>query len=304
MSGGGVNGLAFIGCIKRLEELNIEFDSYIGTSFGSLILFMLALGMTSDDMIRVSICNSKLPSSTMSKNKNALHHIARCINHGGIDDASQLLQSIRRPLIERLERNDITFLELKELTGKDLTVVGSNLTHSCAEYFNSDLTPNMSVVSALRISASIPVLYDPVVKDDCVFVDGALFDNLPISLCHDIPELAFLIDGVWSMDAICSQSVGILEWSGILIASILRHINSKETEHRCGVLVVKIPAIKNSDEFGYILGHGFFATELAIKTLVDHGYRQAEKDVTTQYTIKELEVLGCQSSQRSRRASI
>ena len=50
LSGGGIKGAAHIGVIKALEENNIKIDYISGTSSGSLIATMYAMGYTPDEM--------------------------------------------------------------------------------------------------------------------------------------------------------------------------------------------------------------------------------------------------------------
>ena len=49
-SGGGAKGLAHIGVLKALEENNIPIDYVAGTSMGSIIGALYALGYTTDEM--------------------------------------------------------------------------------------------------------------------------------------------------------------------------------------------------------------------------------------------------------------
>lgn len=80
---------------------------------------------------------------------------------------------------------NITFQELATLAQapdshfKKLTLTGSNLTDSKLEYYNATNTPNMSIVEAVRISASFPGAYQPVNQDGKIKVDGGLLENLP-----------------------------------------------------------------------------------------------------------------------------
>ncbi len=85
---------------------------------------------------------------------------------------------------------DITFAELAALTEangspfKKLTLTGSNITDGVLEYYNASQTPNMSIISAARISASFPGAYKPVIETSNdgqakVKVDGGLLENLP-----------------------------------------------------------------------------------------------------------------------------
>lgn len=53
LSGGGIKAAAHIGALKALEENNIRFDCVSGTSSGSIIATLYALGYTSDEMFEI-----------------------------------------------------------------------------------------------------------------------------------------------------------------------------------------------------------------------------------------------------------
>ncbi len=50
LAGGGIEGAAHIGVIKALEEQNIHIDYISGTSSGSIIAGMYAMGYTTDEI--------------------------------------------------------------------------------------------------------------------------------------------------------------------------------------------------------------------------------------------------------------
>lgn len=52
-SGGGIKGVAHIGALKAFEEENIHFNYIAGTSFGSIIATLYALGYRSDEMYEI-----------------------------------------------------------------------------------------------------------------------------------------------------------------------------------------------------------------------------------------------------------
>ncbi|MDE6108986.1 MAG: patatin-like phospholipase family protein, partial [Muribaculaceae bacterium] len=51
LSGGGAKGIAHIGVIKALEEHDIAIDYVAGTSMGSIIGSLYAMGYTPDEML-------------------------------------------------------------------------------------------------------------------------------------------------------------------------------------------------------------------------------------------------------------
>ena len=53
LSGGGVKAFAHIGAIKALEESNIKFNMVAGTSSGSIIALLYALGYSSEEMYEI-----------------------------------------------------------------------------------------------------------------------------------------------------------------------------------------------------------------------------------------------------------
>jgi len=53
LAGGGVKGAAHIGLIKALQEEKIEITSMSGTSIGSIVAALYALGYTSEEMLKL-----------------------------------------------------------------------------------------------------------------------------------------------------------------------------------------------------------------------------------------------------------
>ena len=53
LEGGGVRGVAHIGAIKALEENGIKIDAIGGTSAGSIVSALYAMGYTADEMFKL-----------------------------------------------------------------------------------------------------------------------------------------------------------------------------------------------------------------------------------------------------------
>ena len=66
-AGGGVKGAAHIGVIKALEENNIKADAVAGTSIGSIVGSLYAMGYSADEMLEISKYASKLVMKTNAK---------------------------------------------------------------------------------------------------------------------------------------------------------------------------------------------------------------------------------------------
>jgi NTE family protein len=53
LSGGGARGIAHIGVLKALEEMDIRFDRISGTSAGSIVGALYASGHTPDEIFEL-----------------------------------------------------------------------------------------------------------------------------------------------------------------------------------------------------------------------------------------------------------
>jgi NTE family protein len=96
-------------------------------------------------------------------------------------------------LESKLNVSDITFEELFKSTNKKLTIIGTNLSKSQEVIFNYKNTPNFSVISALRISMSVPIIFTPVKYEDDFYIDGGVVNNFPINHCSKNSTIGFYI---------------------------------------------------------------------------------------------------------------
>ena len=180
LSGGGIKGLGFIGVLEKLiEHKKIELnkiDMYVGTSVGSIISFFLILGFTIEEIKEFII------TFNFSKLNEEIDCII-LIEKFGINNGEKAKLLFSKFLELKLNVKDITFKELFNKIQKKILIIGTNLTKCQEELFSVDTTPDMSVITAIRISMSIPIIFTPVIYNNSVYVDGALVNNFPINYC-------------------------------------------------------------------------------------------------------------------------
>jgi predicted acylesterase/phospholipase RssA len=178
-SGGGPAALAFVGSLRYLEHTGrmSKVRCMVGSSAGAIVAFLCTLGMGADDigawvlerMIRCGLASFDVEG------------VLELPTRMGLDDGERVTDSLREILRERCGgRTDVTFMELAKCTGKELVVCAANLSLVRHEFFGVETTPDVSVLLALRMSFGVPILFTPVIYKQCVYVDGALFNNLPI----------------------------------------------------------------------------------------------------------------------------
>jgi predicted acylesterase/phospholipase RssA len=190
-SGGGVSGLAFISAIEKLIEMKKfkleNINCYVGTSAGAIIGYLLNIGIELSEIIEF------IYQFNFSKLIGEINCIT-LLEDFGINNGDRIKLIFIKFLELKFNKSDITFKELYNITKKKLTIIGTNLSEYKEAVFNVDITPNFSVITALRISISIPVIFTPVSIDNILYVDGAIINNFPINHCPIDNTIGFHIN--------------------------------------------------------------------------------------------------------------
>jgi NTE family protein len=153
LSGGGARGFAHLGLIQALNDSGIFPDIISGTSAGALAGVLYADGYTPREILHIMNTGSRLDYMRPAMPREGLLQI------GGI---IKILKSSLRAK---------TFEELKT----PLYVAATDLNNGRAEYFSKG-----DLIDPVIASASIPVLFQPVLINDVYYVDGGVLDNLPL----------------------------------------------------------------------------------------------------------------------------
>lgn len=186
LAGGGIKGISYLGALKYLEENNFLKISNLkilsGTSVGSILVFFFNLGFTIDELIEF----------IFQFNFNKLSPDINCntiLTMFGMNTGDRIITAVITFLKEKYACEDISFIELYNLTGKELNIYVTNYTKSRGEVFNYSETPDASVILAIKMSISVPFFFTPVEYNNCYYVDGGLTNNFPLQY-HE-PETSF-----------------------------------------------------------------------------------------------------------------
>ena len=181
LSGGGVRGAAHVGAIKALEENGIKIDAIGGTSAGSIVGALYAMGYTTDEMYKLfkyfaksvmaispmdifsgmkEVRGVKLGGITSSQNiELAIEEAAGLKNIKNIKD---IKMPITIPTTDLISDREIIFTNNENVQGE--------------EYIH-----DIEIGKAVRASCSFPGMYAPFEYDKYQFADGGIFDNLPVA---------------------------------------------------------------------------------------------------------------------------
>lgn len=153
LSGGGARGFAHLGVIQALNDAGIFPDVISGTSAGAIVGVMYADGYSPKEILNLLNTGSRLDFMRPVLPREGLLQI------GGV---LKILKSSLRAK---------TFLELKI----PLFICATDLNNGKSKYFSEG-----ELLDPVIASASIPVLFQPVIINNTYYVDGGVLDNLPV----------------------------------------------------------------------------------------------------------------------------
>ena len=168
--GGAIRGLAYVGAIRALEELNVEFDIIGGSSVGSIFATLLACGYKSYELenLFMKVNFELFRDIHLGFGKNI------ALSKGGIfvDWLNELIteKSDIKP------KKNLTFNDLEQ----DLVIITTNLKDFNTQEFSKFETPDFEIANAIRISSSMPGLMPPYKFNGADLVDGDLQKASPM----------------------------------------------------------------------------------------------------------------------------
>ncbi len=186
--GGGVKGLAYAGVIKYFEEHDMvkHVKRVIGSSAGCVPSILLAMKLNYEDIKKelLSIPFAELQDDSFG----IIRDGNRFLTKYGIYKGDRLEEEVGRILQEYMGDSEMTFKQLFEKTGVELTVTASNVDYGRTDYFNHITQPDMKVKLAVRMSMSFPWAYSTVTYNGNRYADGGLYVNLAIEYWDNGPN--------------------------------------------------------------------------------------------------------------------
>ena len=170
LSGGGIRVTAFIGALEVIEEHGYlkGIEEFVGVSAGSWLGFMLAIGYTIKEMKEI----------IHGLDFNVIRNLDPDLENYGMDNGENLEKLMSSLLRVKGIGPEIKFRELS----KGLRIYASDLNLCKIREFSKKLTPDVSIIHAIRASCAIPLYFTPI--KDCItgnyLSDGGVINNYPI----------------------------------------------------------------------------------------------------------------------------
>ncbi len=206
LSGGGAKGIAHVGVIKALEDNDIPIDYVTGTSMGSIVGSLYAIGWSPEKMYEFFTAPDFLFWATGKVNPEWQYLLYKPVPmpswanvNLNLKNTSNLAnQVIPNSLVSPLPMN-IEFLKLY-----------TPYTEQCKGNFNNLFVPFRCVFSdiyakhkvvcskgslgeSVRGSMSFPLVFKPIEVDGVLAYDGGIYDNFPVDVMQEDFHPDFII---------------------------------------------------------------------------------------------------------------
>jgi len=156
LSGGGARAYAHVGAVRAFHDAGLKFDFFCGASMGAIIAAGVALGW-SDAELEDRMRRAFVDSNPMS------------------DWTLPVVAMVKGRKVDQRLREHFGDVEIGDMP-RPFFCVSSCLTTGAVRIHRSG-----RLREALRASIAIPGLLPPVVDNNEVLVDGAVFNNFPVN---------------------------------------------------------------------------------------------------------------------------
>ncbi len=283
LGGGGAKGASHIGVLKYLEEMGIPVDYVAGTSMGSIIGGLYAMGYEPDEMTRLisninwsEYIGNEIDRTYLSKEMRVRRSTS--LLNVPFGNGSILKQRNNKDLLGQLPIAYVNNSSLINLFNdlcvgyqEEMDFNNMPIPFACVA---TDLITGKEVVlregnvpAAIRASMAIPGVFAPVPWNEYLLVDGGLVNNFPADVLRDMGADIIIGVEVTNENKVTTEDLKSLPQ--VMSRLLINSTSAKRKENRelCDVRIV--PDIS---------GFGMLSfTPDAIDTLVGRGYARAQE---------------------------
>lgn len=173
--GGAIRGIAYCGAIKALSEFNVSADIIAGSSVGSILAGLIAVGYNAEEIREI----------IMRVNFELFRDIQFTLGAQFALSKGEVFLEWIRDLIEKKYYGEkyqkgthkaVTFSDID----KNLVIITTDLSSFECKEFSKSETPDFEIATAIRISCSMPGLMKPVEYNNRVLIDGDIQKSAPM----------------------------------------------------------------------------------------------------------------------------
>ena len=186
LAGGGIRGIAHAGVLKALEDNRIKVEAIGGTSAGSIVAALYAMGYKpyyiyvlfkkyAQEIINIGSAPVINGIGNFVKNKK--------VGISGLNDGT-LLEKMFNELAVRKGIKVIGDIKMPlVISTVDIAEAKEYIFTNCAQRDNpyDNYITEVGIGKAVRASSSFPAVFNPCLMGEHTFMDGGALDNIPVN---------------------------------------------------------------------------------------------------------------------------
>jgi len=247
LSGGGARGFAHVGVLKIIEQLDIPIDIVVGTSMGSIIGGLYAIGLTPEEIEKgiqgidwEEVFNDTARREFRSFRRKQDDHLLSSLRIGvsseglrlppGLIEGQQIEMALDRLAYPGFLVTDFDKLRLP------FRAIATDI-----ETGDAVVIDKGNIAKAMRASMSIPGALPPIKYEGKLLVDGGIGNNVPINVARDMGADILIVVDVSAPLATRDELQSSIEITSQLTTILTRRVADQQLETLSASDVLIIP---------------------------------------------------------------
>lgn len=287
LSGGGAKGLAHIPVLQTLDSLGIVPDLVVGTSMGSIVGGLYAMGYTGDSIVDLA----------SNANWDYILGGKMAFNEVSIEEKSEYGRYMAEFALKKWKpefpKTFISDQNLREFLSKlcfpayqinDFDSLPIPFRAVAVDIVNGKevVIKDGSINTAMRSSMAIPSVFEMVKYEDVLLVDGGVTNNFPTDIAKqlgaDIIIGSDVGGGMISKEKLEESVVALLFQTGMIISNL----KNPENRKLCDIMIDHVPHMQYSsgdfNKANTIYNQGKIARDSVLAELVKLSKKLNEYD--------------------------
>lgn len=187
LSGGGIRGIAHAGVLRALEENKIKIDIIGGTSCGSMVASLYAMGYTPHYIYilfkkyakDIAGLNTKPIISGLQSHFFKSKKVFSSLKDGEIIETVYDKLAIRKGIKNISQIEMPVVIPTVDITNSKEYIFTNNIPKNIDD--SSQYITDITIGKAVRASSSFPAVFNPCLMGTHAFMDGGTLDNVPVN---------------------------------------------------------------------------------------------------------------------------
>lgn len=181
LAGGGIRGFAHAGALRAFEEHGIKFDVIGGTSSGSMVTALYAMGISPYYVYILAKKYSK--EIVTSNNLQVIIEMGsllfnKKVKFNGLNSGEQI-ETLFNEVAKKRGYSKISDLDMSIVIPTVDIVNSKKYVIASKPLDDKKYISDISIGKAVRASASFPLIFGPCQYKNKLFMDGGILDNVP-----------------------------------------------------------------------------------------------------------------------------